>query len=116
MDPPWPNISVSRSSHYDTFLPSRLQSIPIPRLLDSSGAYVAVWVTNNMEYHELVQILFISWGLDYIGTWYYLKITDDGSLAIPSLTSRHRKSFECLMIGQISCQNRHGFHKRYNIF
>ena len=112
VDPPWPNLSVNRSKKYEVFSPNRLFSIPMVQLLDHSGAFVAIWVTNNLEYHEFIRNLLVRWNLEEIGVWYYVKVTDFGELAIPTLTSRSRRSYECVFICKFKVQLNVPLHSR----
>eukprot|EP01134_Creolimax_fragrantissima_P005859 CFRG5859T1 len=99
LDPPWENKSVKRSRNYKSMPHQKLRNIPIPRLISEDGV-VAVWVTNKIAYQDYVRdVLFPSWGLYLVSTWYWLKITSKGSLVV-DMESEHKKPYEVILIGR----------------
>jgi N6-adenosine-specific RNA methylase IME4 len=61
---------------------------------------VAVWVTNKLAYQNFVKkTLFNAWGVKYITTWYWIKVTSAGELVLP-LDSPHRFPYEPILIGR----------------
>ena len=103
LDPPWANKSADRGRRYPTTAWSALPSLPIAELADcrrGHGCLVAVWVTNKRSYWEwLVGTVFPAWGVRYVTTWYWLKVTNDGRPVLPLDKHRERKPFEPLVIG-----------------
>ncbi|KAL0073270.1 MT-A70-domain-containing protein [Phycomyces blakesleeanus] len=101
MDPPWPNKSVHRSSHYETQDIYDFFKIPLPSLLsEEHPSLVAVWVTNRPKYRRFViDKLFKAWGVTWVTDWYWLKLTTKGEPVMP-LDSPHRKPYEQLIIGR----------------
>lgn len=104
IDPPWENKSVHRQALYPT-LPNRyLLSLPLPKLVHTDGALVALWVTNREKLRSFVENeLFPAWGISKILTWYWLKIKTNGEM-ISELDLRHHKPYECLFLGYIPPQ------------
>jgi hypothetical protein len=46
-------------------------------LISDSGSIVAVWVTNKVKWQNFVKSeLFPLWGVEYLATWYWLKVGD----------------------------------------
>jgi N6-adenosine-specific RNA methylase IME4 len=103
LDPPWANKSADRGKRYPTTDWDVLPELPLAQLADSkAGCLVAVWVTNKHSYWEwLVNTVFPSWGAEYVTTWYWLKVCDDGAPVLPLDKHRERKPFEPLVIGVI---------------
>ena len=105
LDPPWNNKSVRRSSSYSTLPPSALLSLPIRQLLRDDIGLVAVWVTNSSRFQHFVKHeLFDRWNVEYLATWFWVKITSSGHLVGP-LESEHRKPFEPLILGRIKSKS-----------
>ncbi|KAI8849130.1 MT-A70-domain-containing protein [Chytridium lagenaria] len=99
MDPPWENLSASRSNAYKSLDAYELFKIPMQNVCHDH-ALVAVWVTNNPKYLRFVkEKLFPAWGLKHVGTWLWVKIRNDGSLTM-QLDSLHRKPYEPLLLGR----------------
>ncbi|KAI8986511.1 MT-A70-like protein, partial [Pilobolus umbonatus] len=106
MDPPWPNKSVHRSSHYETHDIYDLFKIPIPDML-SEGGIIAIWVTNKPKYRQFIlNKLFPSWQIECIAEWTWLKVTTKGECISP-LNSPHKKPYEQLIIGRSKTDNTH---------
>jgi N6-adenosine-specific RNA methylase IME4 len=107
MDCPWENRSVQRSKKYNTLPPHKILELPIPQLM-LGGGLVVVWVTNNSAYHGFVQNnLFKRWGVRYLTTAHWLKLTEAGELVVP-LDSQHRKPYEPFIIGVVVDERSHG--------
>jgi N6-adenosine-specific RNA methylase IME4 len=59
-------------------------------------------VTNNPKFQDYVKnTLFPHWGVAYLTTWYWLKVTTQFEMISP-LTSPHKKPYESIIIGYIS--------------
>ncbi|KAI9312866.1 MT-A70-like protein [Dichotomocladium elegans] len=98
MDPPWPNKSAHRSSHYETQDIYDFYQIPVPSLI-KPGGLVAVWVTNKPKFRRFViDKLFKAWKIEFVGVWYWLKVTTEGEPVVP-IDSPHRKPYEQLVLG-----------------
>ncbi|KAJ3112620.1 Methyltransferase-like protein 4, partial [Nowakowskiella sp. JEL0407] len=83
---------------YDEIDCYSLYSIPIHKLLDTSGI-IAIWVTNKIKYIKFIkEKLFRDWNVEFVGEWFWVKIASDGEL-VSNLDSTHRKPFEILVLG-----------------
>jgi N6-adenosine-specific RNA methylase IME4 len=106
LDPPWPNRSARRKADYGTLrdadsVCSLLSLIPVASRLEADGL-VAVWVTNRAALHDLLAGpggIFAQWGVELIGEWTWLKITNGGE-PIFDLPSSWRKPWEQLLIAR----------------
>ncbi|KAK9823771.1 hypothetical protein WJX72_005400 [[Myrmecia] bisecta] len=99
LDPPWENKSAKRGAKYPTLPSRRLLSIPIKQLLHQEGL-VAMWITNRERHRRFVdQELFPAWGLQAIGEWAWIKVTNSGQLVSP-LDVAHRRPYEVLILAQ----------------
>ncbi|KAI8640531.1 MT-A70-domain-containing protein [Parasitella parasitica] len=106
MDPPWPNKSVQRSSHYDTRDIYDLYSIPMKDLISSKDTIVAIWVTNKPKFRNFItKKLFPSWNLECVGEWAWLKMTTQAECIFP-IDSEHKKPYEQLIIGRPIRENK----------
>ncbi len=105
-DPPWPSRSAARRGAYDTARDAwraPLRKLPVGRLAASSGAVVAVWVTNDRKVADWVsKTLFRAWGVRHVGTWYWLKCASDGSPVLPLDEHAERKPWEPLVVGVVN--------------
>lgn len=100
LDPPWPNKSVSRSSHYDTQDIYELYAIPIKEMISTKDTVVAIWVTNKPKFRNfIINKLFPSCQLECVSEWTWLKVTTQGECIFP-LDSPHKKPYEQLIIGR----------------
>ncbi|XP_021720365.1 methyltransferase-like protein 2 isoform X1 [Chenopodium quinoa] len=99
VDPPWENRSAYQKSKYPTLPNRHFLSLPIKQLTHTSGALVALWVTNREKLRKFVENeLFPAWGVRYAATLYWLKVKADGSL-ICDLDLFHHRPYECLLLG-----------------
>ncbi|KAK4513895.1 uncharacterized protein ATC70_005902 [Mucor velutinosus] len=100
MDPPWPNKSVQRSSHYETQDIYDLYSIPMQSMISNKDTIVAIWVTNKPKFRNfIINKLFPSWKLECVSEWMWLKVTTQGECIFP-IDSEHKKPYEQLIIGR----------------
>ncbi|XP_037504116.1 N(6)-adenine-specific methyltransferase METTL4 [Rhipicephalus sanguineus] len=100
LDPPWENKSARRKRAYST-LPrdELLSSLPLPRLASPRGCLVAVWCTTNGAHLRFVaRELLPSWGLTYLATWYWVKVTKHGEPVRP-FDCPHKKPYEFVIFG-----------------
>lgn len=106
IDPPWENISAQRSKEYNFLDHKKLYKIPVPELINKdSSSLVVVWVTNRRSFRRYIKnVLFPKWGIKYITTWYWLKVTKNGEMVI-DLHSTHRKPYEPIIIGCNNIEN-----------
>ncbi|XP_024542332.1 methyltransferase-like protein 2 isoform X2 [Selaginella moellendorffii] len=105
IDPPWENKSVHRRSIYPTLPNKYLLSLPLQQLVHSSGALIGLWITNREKLHQFVEKeLFPAWKLIPVGVWYWLKITDAGTM-VSELDLNHHKPYECLLVASTLMQD-----------
>lgn len=100
VDPPWENKSVKRKRSYVTLSRDELLlALPLSRLACPKGCLVAVWCTFNAAHLDLVvRRLLPSWGLSYVATWYWVKVTRHGEPVRP-FDCPHKKPVEFLVFG-----------------
>ncbi|KAK8128556.1 hypothetical protein PG984_009664 [Apiospora sp. TS-2023a] len=107
LDPPWPSRSVRRkkASYKITNdmqeMRDLLSLIPVAAHLKPDGL-IAVWVTNKPAVIELVKSqegMFSLWGLELVGEWVWVKVTDSGE-PIVALESTWRKPWERLLVAR----------------
>ncbi|KAH6829202.1 Methyltransferase MT-A70 family protein [Perilla frutescens var. hirtella] len=99
IDPPWENSSAHQKQKYQTLPNRHFLSLPIKQLTHSSGALVALWVTNREKLRTFVENeLFPKWGVKYAATFYWLKVKANGFL-ISELDLFHHRPYECLLLG-----------------
>lgn len=78
-----------------------IASIPVKDLL-SPTCLVAVWCTNAPSNIKAVKnIIFPQWGVTYVTTWYWLKVTVDLKPVCPFGTGYMKQPFERIMIGRV---------------
>lgn len=102
-DPPWHSASAQRANAYATLNKRELLKMPVAQLAATDGCVVVVWITNSRHVQHFVErVLFPRWGARLLATWYWLKLSADGSLANgASPRSPHRKPWEPLLVGYI---------------
>ena len=62
------------------------------------GGVVGLWCTNDPRLLQWARdTLLPSWGLAYVTTWYWIKVTNEGELICP-LDSDHKKPYERLLV------------------
>jgi N6-adenosine-specific RNA methylase IME4 len=80
-------FSMEFNFSYDMLSNCDLGMIPMGSLL-SPGALVAVWCTNSpSNIKDLKETILPSWGLDYVATWYWVKVDNSGSTVVKFLLS-----------------------------
>lgn len=128
-DPPWPNRSVRRSSHYEVhprdemeLLTSRLQDILRDYTLDQPGHYpekqpssvtpvsneqqpqsqaslAAIWITNSEKVRRTACEALTTTGFQICEEWVWVKVTTNGQPISP-LDGLWRRPYEILVIGR----------------
>ncbi|KAG8236409.1 hypothetical protein J437_LFUL012830 [Ladona fulva] len=86
--------------NYQLMTNEDLGSVPLGQFLNP-GALVAVWCTNsesNME--TLEKKIFPQWGLDYIGRWFWVKVTKYGDPVCHFNPPPGRQPFEQIVFGK----------------
>jgi len=91
-----PSNQKEISSENNSDQPLHVCSPPSSR---TTQKFVAIWVTNKAKFQRfIIDQLFPHWGIQYITSWYWLKVTDSGEF-VSDLDSTHRKPYEVVMIG-----------------
>uniref|UniRef100_A0A0A9ZE37 Methyltransferase-like protein 4 n=2 Tax=Lygus hesperus TaxID=30085 RepID=A0A0A9ZE37_LYGHE len=105
IDPPWWNKSIRRkraklsNKGYSMLYNSEIEKIPISNFLKGSGL-VGVWCTNAPSHIEAVtEQFFKSWGLKYVATWYWMKVTQGGEAIRPFGSQTEKRPYERIMFG-----------------
>ncbi len=103
-DPPWKSKSVRRSHRYECMDHQMLLSLPISDLLSHTlPCFVCIWCTHNPRFLNFIRSeLMPAWGVRYVATWSWLKVTDDGRTVLPlhaSTESNFRKPYELMLVG-----------------
>ncbi|OAX83714.1 hypothetical protein ACJ72_01914 [Emergomyces africanus] len=99
MDPPWPNRSVRRSSHYKEYA-GPLQPIVegvLQNHLHPHQAIVAIWITNSMKSRSATLSALETVGLHSFEEWIWVKTTVDGQPASPP-DGLWRRPYEVLIL------------------
>jgi N6-adenosine-specific RNA methylase IME4 len=126
-DPPWENKSAERSQQYCSYsyyilsihifgsyqtLPNfELFKLKIQNLGNPKGFLIVMWVTNKKKYqHFIKNQLFPYWGVTFLQTWYWLKVTVKGEFIYP-LNSPHKFPYEPFMLGWGSHNNQNNHHE-----
>ncbi|CAG9795673.1 unnamed protein product [Diatraea saccharalis] len=110
-DPPWWNKYIRRLKSaneklsYSMMYNDDIANLPIKNLL-SENCLVAVWCTNASSCIEAVKhLIFPSWGVEYVTTWYWLKITVDLEPICVFNSGCNKQPYERLMIGKVGQVN-----------
>ncbi|EEH40198.1 hypothetical protein PAAG_02253 [Paracoccidioides lutzii Pb01] len=99
MDPPWPNRSVRRSSHYKEHadpLQPIIESI-LQNHLHPHQAIVAIWITNSLKSRSVALNSLKTSGLHPFEEWIWVKTTVDGRPAAPP-DGLWRRPYEVLIL------------------
>ncbi|ODH49895.1 hypothetical protein GX48_03984 [Paracoccidioides brasiliensis] len=99
MDPPWPNRSVRRSSHYKEHadpLQPVIESI-LQTHLHPHQAIAAIWITNSLKSRSVALSSFKTSGLHPFEEWIWVKTTVDGRPAAPP-DGLWRRPYEVLIL------------------
>jgi N6-adenosine-specific RNA methylase IME4 len=109
LDPPWPNRSAKRATHYRTpqsvpAVRSILDGLHLSAHLSATGpVFVALWITNSQRVREAVygpEGWLADLGCDVVEEWVWMKVTTQGD-AISSVHGTWRKPFEVLVIARL---------------
>lgn len=108
LDPPWPNRSVRRSSHYHTHtylemenLVAIMQGIFHAYLNreNHEKAVVGIWTTNSAKSRQAAYSSLEAANLQVTEEWIWLKVTEHGEHVVP-IDGLWRKPYEVLFIGK----------------
>ncbi|CAB3228968.1 unnamed protein product [Arctia plantaginis] len=106
-DPPWWNKYIRRLKcandklSYSMMYNEDIASIPVKELL-SENCLVAVWCTNAQSNIDAVKnLIFPKWGVEYITTWYWLKLTVDLKPVCAFGSGCKKQPFERVILGKV---------------
>ncbi|GLH06217.1 Uncharacterized protein GBIM_11711 [Gryllus bimaculatus] len=105
LDPPWWNKYIRRKkskcteASYQMMYNDSLKNLPIAELL-SPDALVAVWCTNSdQNINALLTEVFPDWGVKYLGTWIWLKVTNSGEPICAFADPPKKQPYERIIFG-----------------
>ncbi|XP_031765703.2 N(6)-adenine-specific methyltransferase METTL4 [Galleria mellonella] len=106
-DPPWWNKYIRRLKgannklSYSMMYNEDIASIPLKTLL-ADNSIVAVWCTNSPSNITAVKnLIFPSWGVEYVATWYWMKVDIQLKPLCPFSTGSKKQPYERLIIGKV---------------
>ncbi|CAB3370195.1 Hypothetical predicted protein [Cloeon dipterum] len=106
IDPPWWNKYIRRrkladqASSYSMMNNKDLAQIPIEKHL-APGALVAIWCTNSQSnINQLRDDVMPSWGLEYISTWFWVKVTKSGCTVCDFSVPPGKQPYERILFGR----------------
>ncbi|KAG7301487.1 hypothetical protein JYU34_014453 [Plutella xylostella] len=106
-DPPWWNKYIRRLKasndklSYSMMYNEDIASIPVKDLL-STNCLIAVWCTNSpSNITALKDIIFPAWGVEYVTTWYWLKVTNDMQPLCDFGAGSQKQPYERILIGKV---------------
>jgi hypothetical protein len=110
LDPPWWNKYIRRkrkhTEHgYDMMYNEELRNLPLENYLSKEGL-VAVWCTNSGQHvRTLCDEIFPKWGLEYVGKWYWVKVTKSGVPVCPFSEPPRKQPFEQIIFGRVQSRS-----------
>ncbi|XP_069682056.1 N(6)-adenine-specific methyltransferase METTL4 isoform X2 [Periplaneta americana] len=112
LDPPWWNKYIRRkkakcvNAGYQMMYDFELIKIPIASLT-AAGSLVAVWCTNSENHlNFLLNEIFPAWDVEYIGNWFWLKVTHGGEPVCQFSEPPGKQPFEQIVFGHRKDANR----------
>ncbi|XP_045537380.1 N(6)-adenine-specific methyltransferase METTL4 [Papilio machaon] len=106
-DPPWWNKYIRRLKaansklSYSMMYNEDIATIPVTNLF-ADNCLVAVWCTNSpSNVTALKELIFPNWGVEYVTTWYWLKVTRDLKPLCEFNTGCKKQPYERLIIGKV---------------
>lgn len=88
LDPPWWNKYIRRKRKksgdaYNMLFNDDIKNLPVESLLKEDGM-VVVWCTNSQQHlNDLLTEIFPKWNVEFIGKWYWVKVTSNGKPVCP---------------------------------
>uniref|UniRef100_A0AAG5DV69 Methyltransferase-like protein 4 n=1 Tax=Anopheles atroparvus TaxID=41427 RepID=A0AAG5DV69_ANOAO len=105
LDPPWWNKYIRRvkaanyKSGYRMLTNEDIKEIPLERHLHPD-TFVVVWCTNAPTHIDAItKDFFPKWGLELVGTWYWIKITKGGQPVCKFNEPNKKQPYERVFIG-----------------
>ncbi|XP_045777627.1 N(6)-adenine-specific methyltransferase METTL4 isoform X2 [Maniola jurtina] len=106
-DPPWWNKYIRRLKgannklSYSMMYNEEIASIPVQDLL-SENCLIAVWCTNALSnINAIKNLIFPKWGVEYVTTWYWLKLTIDLKPLCEFGSGCKKQPYERIVIGKV---------------
>ncbi|XP_045452314.1 N(6)-adenine-specific methyltransferase METTL4 [Melitaea cinxia] len=106
-DPPWWNKYIRRLKgandklSYSMMYNEDIASIPVKELL-SNNSLVVVWCTNAPSNINAVKdIIFPEWGIEYVTTWFWLKVNIDFEPLCKFGAGYEKQPYERVIIGKV---------------
>ncbi|XP_053614857.1 N(6)-adenine-specific methyltransferase METTL4 [Plodia interpunctella] len=106
-DPPWWNKYIRRLKgandklSYSMMYNEDIASIPVRDLL-SPNCLIAMWCTNSPSNISAVKdLIFPSWGVEYVTTWYWLKVTVDLEPVCAFSGGSKKQPYERIILGKV---------------
>ncbi|XP_072942730.1 DNA N6-methyl methyltransferase [Epargyreus clarus] len=106
-DPPWWNKYIRRLKganeklSYSMMYNEDIAALPVRDLL-SDNCLVAVWCTNSpSNINAVKELIFPKWGVEYVTTWYWLKLTIDLEPLCDFGTGCKKQPYERVIIGKV---------------
>uniref|UniRef100_A0A2A4K995 Methyltransferase-like protein 4 n=1 Tax=Heliothis virescens TaxID=7102 RepID=A0A2A4K995_HELVI len=110
-DPPWWNKYIRRLKSandklsYSMMYNEDIAAIPVQNFF-SENCLVAVWCTNAPSNIAAVKnIIFPKWGVQYVATWYWLKVTVDLQPICGFGTGSKKQPYERIILGKVGDVN-----------
>ncbi|XP_045502291.1 DNA N6-methyl methyltransferase [Colias croceus] len=110
-DPPWWNKYIRRlktandKMGYSMMYNEDIASIPISQLL-SETSLIAVWCTNAPSNIKAIRdTIFPKWGVEYITTWYWMKVSIDLEPICAFGSGSKKQPYERIIIGKVGNVN-----------
>ncbi|CAH1640187.1 unnamed protein product [Spodoptera littoralis] len=106
-DPPWWNKYIRRLKNaneklsYSMMYNEDIAAIPLQNLF-AENCLVAVWCTNAPSNVAAVKnIIFPKWGVAYMGTWYWMKVTVDLQPLCSFGAGCEKQPYERILLGKV---------------
>ncbi|XP_065226204.1 N(6)-adenine-specific methyltransferase METTL4 isoform X2 [Planococcus citri] len=121
IDPPWQNKHVRRKNAspnpalgYNLMKADHLATLPVDEYLSASGL-IAVWCTNSTQQIDtLLNCVFPRWKVEYVATWYWIKITQSArpicEFSTTAVRQNQKQPFERIIFASrqrrsVTCKN-----------
>ncbi|CAK1584331.1 unnamed protein product [Parnassius mnemosyne] len=106
-DPPWWNKYIRRLKaansklSYSMMYNEEIALIPVKNLL-ADNCLVAVWCTNSPSNVTAVKdLIFPNWGVEYVTTWYWLKVTTGFKPVCEFGSGSKKQPYERIIFGKV---------------
>ncbi|XP_073953178.1 N(6)-adenine-specific methyltransferase METTL4-like isoform X2 [Choristoneura fumiferana] len=110
-DPPWWNKYIRRLKNandklsYSMMYNEDIAAIPVKNLL-AQNCLIAIWCTNAPSNIAAVKdLIFTQWGVEYVTTWYWMKVTTDLEPLCDFGTGCKKQPYERIILGKVGDVN-----------